>query len=191
MKHRLVLAISILGLVLYGGTAAASAAPARTHASAGQQNCVATALPAGDPGTPAVTCYASFAEAISAATDGRVHLPASATPRTVTIKQLNAGAIPNTVFVLSIDYQNDNFVFPSLTWTQSSACGSFQASGMPSGWNDIVSSVITSSGCANTLYKNANFGGSTFSIGRNSSAASLGSMNDQTSSEKWCTAKPC
>ncbi len=191
MKHRLLLAVSILGLVLYGSTAAASAAPARTHAAAGQQNCVATALPAGDPGTPSMTCYASFAKAISAATHGRVHLPASATPGSVTIKQLNAGATPATTYVLSIDWVNVNFNGGSLTWTQSSQCGSFQASGMPSGWNDTVSSVATYSGCANTLYKNAGFGGSTFSIGRNSSASSLGSMNDQTSSEKWCTAKPC
>ncbi|HUZ56539.1 MAG TPA: hypothetical protein VMU94_28940 [Streptosporangiaceae bacterium] len=190
MKHRLLLAISIFGMVLYGGSAAASAA-VQTHASAGQQNCVATALPAGDPGTPSMTCYTSFAKAISAATDGRVHLPASAAPGSVTIRQLNAGAIPATVFVLSIDYVNDNFGGGSLTWTQSSACGRFQASSMPSGWNDTVSSVATYSGCANTLYKNIDFGGSTYSIGRNSSASSLGSFNDLTSSEKWCTAKPC
>ena len=191
MKHRLLLAVSIFGLVLYGGTAAATAAPAGTHASASQQNCVATALPAGDPGTPSVTCYATFAKAISAATHGRVQLPASATPGSVTIRQLNAGATPATTFVLSIDWVNNNFGGDSLTWTQSSACGSFQASGMPPGWNDIDIVRRHHSGCANTLYKNAGFGGTTFSIGRNSSASSLGSMNDQTSSEKWCTAKPC
>ncbi|HEX9623954.1 MAG TPA: peptidase inhibitor family I36 protein, partial [Streptosporangiaceae bacterium] len=96
-------------------------------------------------------------------------------------------AVPATVYVLSIDWVNTNFTGGSLTWTQSSKCGSFQASSMPSGWNDVVSSVATDSGCANTLYQNTNFGGSKYSISRNSSAASLGSFNDLTSSEKWCT----
>jgi hypothetical protein len=98
---------------------------------------------------------------------------------------------PGTVFVLSIDYKDANSRGATLTWTQSTGCGTFQAASMPSGWNDVVSSVVTDSGCANTLYKNMNFGGSTFSIGRNSSAANLGSFNDQKSSEKWCTARPC
>jgi hypothetical protein len=98
---------------------------------------------------------------------------------------------PGTVFVLSIDYKDANSRGATLTWTQSTGCGTFQAASMPSGWKDVVSSVVTDSGCANTLYKNMNFGGSTFSIGRNSSAANLGSFNDQKSSEKWCTARPC
>jgi hypothetical protein len=93
--------------------------------------------------------------------------------------------------VLSIDWTNVNFTGDSLTWEQSSKCGSFQASSMPSGWNDVVSSVETFNGCANTLYQNTNFGGNTLSIGRNTSAATLGSFNDETSSQKWCTSKPC
>lgn len=193
MKHRLVLMVSIIGLLLYGGAAAASAAPAQHKSSSQSRYCVAKAEPAGSPARPAATCYSTFAASIKAATGGRVRLPASANPGSVTPDELNAGAgaVPATVFVLSIDYVNSNFGGNSLTWTQSSGCGAFQASSMPSGWNDVVSSVITDSGCANTLYKNINFGGSTFSISRNSSAASLGTFNDQTSSEKWCTAKPC
>jgi FlaG/FlaF family flagellin (archaellin) len=194
MKHRLVLVLAIVGLVVYAGSAAAGAAPFRgsqPRAASGGQDCVASALPAGDTSPPPMTCYSTFAAAIAAATGGRVHLPASATPRTVSIGQINAGASPDTTYVLSIDYKNANFQSPSLTWTQSQQCGSYQASSMPTGWNDVVSSVATYSGCANTQYKNVNFGGATFSIGRNSQAATMGSFNDSTSSEKWCTAKPC
>lgn len=194
MKNRLLLVLSVIGLVLYATSAAAAAVTSPiSHplASSGGQNCVATAMPAGDTTPPPMTCYNTFAQAIAAATGGRVHLPASATPRTVSIRQLNAGAASATTYVLSIDYKNANFVSPTLTWTQSSQCGSFQASSMPSGWNDVVSSVATYSGCANTQYKNINFGGSTFSISRNSQVATMGSFNDSTSSEKWCTAKPC
>ena len=78
--------------------------------------------------------------------------------------------------MLSIDYKDANFGGATLTRTQSTGCGAFQAASMPSGWNDVVSSVVTDSGCANTLYKNINFGGTTFSIGRNNSAANLGSF---------------
>lgn len=194
MNHRLVLACSLVGVLLYGGAVSASAATAQHASSDRGRYCVARAEPAGSTARPAMTCYATFPASIRAATGGRVRLPASAKPGSVTPDQLNttsSAADPNTTFVLSIDYKDINFGGATLTWTQSSGCGAFQASSMPGGWNDVVSSVVTESGCANTLYKNINFGGTTFSIGRNSSAASLGGFNDQTSSEKWCTAKPC
>ena len=191
MKHRLVLVLAVVGLVLYAGLAAPGAASASGASSGGGQDCVATALPAGDTSPPKMTCYNTFAAAIAAATGGRVHLSASATPRTVSIGQINAGASPDSTYVLSIDYKNADYQPPSLTWNQTGQCGSYQASSMPPGWNDVVSSVATYSGCANTQYKNVNFGGATFSIGRDSQVASMGSFNDSTSSEKWCTAKPC
>ena len=192
MKHRLGLVLPLVGLLLSGSAVSASAASAHTASSGKGQYCTAEAQPTGSSVTPTATCYSTFSASIRAATGGRVRLPASAKPGSVTPDQLNAGAnAPATVFVLSIDYKDINFGGATLTWTQSSGCGSFQAGSMPSGWNDVVSSVITESGCANTLYQNINFGGTTFSIGRNSSAAKLGTFNDQTSSEKWCTAKPC
>jgi len=194
MKRRTLLLISLIAFLIIGGTTAARAAPSYPDKATGQKYCVARAEPAGSTATPVATCYSSFAASILAATSGRVRLPASAKPGSVTPDQLNATGDdppPPTTFVLSIDWQNVNFTGPSLTWEQTSKCGSFQVSSMPSGWNDVVSSVETFSGCANTLYENTNFGGSTFSIGRNSSAASLGSFNDKTSSQKWCTAKPC
>jgi hypothetical protein len=198
MINRLALTFSLVGLLLYGSAISASAvtahhAPASRPSSQGHY-CTARAEPAGSVTIPTVTCYSTFSASIRAATGGRVRLPASAKPGSVTPDELNAAATtvtPATVFVLSIDYKDINFGGATLTWTQSSGCGSFQASSMPSGWNDVVSSVVTRSGCANTLYKNINFGGTTFSIGRNSSAANVGSFNDQTSSEKWCTARPC
>ena len=194
MKYRTLLPFSVIVLLAIGGTAAASAAPSNHHKATGKlKYCVARAEPARSTATPVATCYSSFAASIFAATSGRVRLPASAKPGSVTASQLNAhgdGPPPNT-FVLSIDWKNVNFTGASLTWEQTAKCGSFQASSMPTGWNDVVSSVETFNGCANTLYENVNFGGSTFSIGRDSSAATLGSFNDKTSSQKWCTAKPC
>jgi hypothetical protein len=193
MKHRLVLTISLAGLLLASGAATASAAPAHARRAASQpQNCVAEAEPAGSSVTPTATCYSSFAASIAAATGGRIRLPASAKPSSITPAEISAwNAGPANVFVLSIDWKDANFGPPSLTWTQSADCGSFQTAGMPSGWNDVVSSVVTGTNCANSLFQNSNFGGTRLDISKNTSRGTLGSFNDLTSSEKWCTSKPC
>lgn len=197
MRHRVPLIISILTMALYGSTAVAStamasAAIAQHGSSTHHRYCVAEALPEGSFRKPTMTCYRSFAVSIRAATNGRVRLPASARPGSVTPDELNDGAnSPNTVFVLSIDYQDINFGGSSLAWLQSAKCGSFQASSMPSGWNDVISSVIASSGCATTLFENINFGGTQFRIAKNGSASTLGSFNDKASSQKWCPTYPC
>jgi hypothetical protein len=192
MKRLLVLIVSLSGLLLYGGTATARAATTRPAAASQGQNCVAQAEPAGSMVTPTATCYSSFSAAIRAATGGKVLLPAGARPRSVTSQMIDAwNAVPATSFVLSVDYKDADFSGGSLTWTQQSNCGNFQAAGMPSGWNDVLSSLVTSTGCANTLYQNANFGGMTVSISKNTARSGLGSFNDLTTSQKWCTAKPC
>jgi hypothetical protein len=188
--RRMLLLASSLALVLFGGTVA-SAATVKPGHSAGHF-CVAQAVPAGSSAAAPVACYRTFAASILAATRGRVNLPDRTAPGSVTPAELNAGpAALVTEFVLSIDYQNSNFTGNTLTWTQTSRCGSFQAASMPAGWNDSVSSVITASGCATTLFWNNNFGSPTDPIARNSSASSLGVFNDQTSSQTWCPTYPC
>jgi len=194
MQRRLPLVLAMAGLLLsYPGIAAASAATTQHRSDSRTSYCVAKAMPAGSAATPAVACFATFAASIRAATDGRVRLPGRARPGSVTPDQINAaaGPAPATVYILSIDYQNSDYGGNSLTWTQSSKCGTFQASSMPSGWNDIVSSVQASSGCATTLFWNINFGSPTYPIAKNGSKATLGVFNDETSSQSWCTASPC
>jgi hypothetical protein len=189
MRRRLLLFVSIIGLVFATGSTASAATT--THSSTGHY-CVAQAVPVGIARIPTATCYATFTRAISAATKGRVTLPASAKPGSVTPDELNSGAqSAATNFVLSIDYENSNFGGNDLTWTQTAKCGNFQAASMPTGWNDTISSVSAASGCATTLFWNNNFGSPTFPIAKNGSAASLGVFNDQTSSQTWCTASPC
>jgi hypothetical protein len=188
VRRSLLTLLSVSALVLFSAPVALAAGTAH---SAGR-HCVAEAVPAGSSARPAVTCYATFAQSIRAATRGRVRLPANAAPASVTPAQLNAGAAtPDTTYVLSIDWDGTNFSGASLTWTQSSRCGSFQAASMPSGWNDRVSSVEAFSNCANSLFKNNNYGTPRYNIGRNGSVANLGSFSNVTSSEKWCPTSPC
>ena len=193
MKRVLVLIVSLGGLLIYGSVSrAASATTHQPRHPAQGQNCVAQAEPAGNTATPTATCYSSFSAAIRAATAGRVRLPATARPGSVTPKMIDAwNAGPAVSFVLSVDYKDANFSGGSLTWTQQTDCGNFQVASMPPGWNDVVSSLVTSTDCANTLYQNTNFGGMTVSISKNTARSGLGSFNDLTSSQKWCTSKPC
>ena len=197
MKRPLALLVSLSGLLLYGGAVAvtpAAAANATTHraASSQGQDCVAQAEPAGSMATPTVTCYSSFSAAIRAATGGRVRLPATARPGSVTPRMIDAwNAAPATTFILSIDYKDANFMNGSLTWTQTSDCGSFQAASMSPAWNDVISSLVTGTNCANSLFQNVNFGGMRLDISKNTSRSGIGSFNDLTSSQKWCTSKPC
>jgi len=190
MGQRLFLLVSLIGLVLTGG-ATANAALVRTRPAAGHY-CIAEAVQAGSSRTPSVTCFRTFARSIRAATNGRVNLPDSAAPGSVTPAELNVGPVALiTEYVLSIDYQDSGFSGNTLTWTQTSRCGSFQASSMPAGWNDTISSVIASSGCATTLFWNTGFGTPSYPIARNGSASSLGTFNDQASSQTWCPTYPC
>src|SRR5258706_14422756 len=168
MKYPLGLVLPRVGLLLSGSAVSSSPASAHTASSGKGQYCTAEAQPTGSSGTPTATCYSTFSASIRAATGGRVRLPASAKPRSVTPDQLYAWAnTHSSIVVLSIDFTDVNFGVPTLTWTQNNGCGSFQAASMPSGWNDRVSSVITRSGCANTQYKNIKFRGETCSISRN------------------------
>ena len=72
-------------------------------------------------------------------------------------------------------------------WTVSNTAGcnggaQFSAASMPSGWNDRVSSSQSAHGCAhNRHFHDTNFGG----VGINCTCATMGTMNNQTSSETW------
>jgi hypothetical protein len=143
--------------------------PSSAFAEPSARHCVAQ--PSGTPGQPpAMQCFSTFAAAISAATN-----PAG----------------PLTSVILSIDYTGTNESGSSLTWTKPAGCGSYTASSMPTGWNDVVSSVSNFNGCGTTLYQNTSFSGSTFSIAVDGTANTLGSFNRQASSQKWCTSNGC
>ena len=120
MKSRLVLIAALSGLLLYGGAAATASAATHHHAawkhgassSTGAENCVGEAEPDGSMVTPTATCYATFSAAIRAATGGRVILPATAKPGSVTPAMIDAwNAGPAVMFVLSIDYKDANFAW--------------------------------------------------------------------------------
>ena len=111
-------------------------------------------------------CYSTFSEAQDAA---------------------NGVGTMSSRTVIGIDYKHANYGGLSLTWTAPNSVGcntgfSYAAASMPSGWNDRVSSAKTYGGCStNTHYQHPSLGGSQHVC----QCATMGVMNDQTSSERW------
>src|ERR1041385_6474680 len=152
------------------------------------------ATPWGKPATdgaaaPAVQCFASFSEAMAAATQGRVQLPASATAATVDERTLNAGAQASSGdFVIGIEYIDINYGGASLIAHSATTCDGFNhgfGDLRVLGWNDQISSARAFSDCNNAFhYEDIDFTGAMINCG--SGCSFIGAaMNDQTSSLLW------
>jgi hypothetical protein len=171
--------------------------PAVTASAASPRHCVAQAPT--DGAAPTMRCYRTFAAAIAAASNGRIQLdpntPAELLPPAAVAANTHAaradGVSPLTTVIIGIDYTSTGYSGSSFTWYQSANCGNYYTSSMPSGWNDVIESAANYSGCGTTLYHDINFGGSTTSIGVDGSASTLGSFNNQASSQRWCPSNSC
>lgn len=164
----LLAAMSVIGLA---GPASAASGPLAP--SQAEKHCVVALGPA-STGVPVAVCYPTFAQAMHAA--GSV---------------TRTAAGPLTSVVIGIDYSSTGFAGSTLTWTEAAGCGSYAASSMPAGWNDVVESVQNFNRCGTTLYQNTSFGGLTSSVPVNGSKSSLGSFNQTASSQRWCTSSSC
>jgi len=179
--------LSSLVLASSGVSMTSPSTPLRAGAPAG--HCIVHIDPvlpghaASKVGTP--KCFATFAQAIAAATSGTVRLGSSVSPRSLSARMLRPQRIAATT-VISVDYHDSGFSGISLTWyvsgTAGCAANSYSASSMPSGWNDEVSSSQRYDSCThNPHYENNGFGGAIYPC----TCSSMGVMNDKTSSEKW------
>lgn len=172
---------------------------ARPTGTNNKQHCYALIAPIEEDGNGSSRiikkeCFANFADSIYAATNGRVQLDRSIQPDEVTNEALNSNNGVNSSssqVVIGIDWDSTNFAGSSYTWVVSgSGCSSstqYSVSSMPSGWDNRVSSARGYSGCNYFYhYQNTNFGGS--SLVCNTECATMGSLDNATSSEKWaCT----
>ncbi len=138
-------------------------------------------------------CFNSFSETIQAATAGRVHLDKDISPNDVTEDMLYSREdsfelTPDTVTVIGLDYKNSSFGGSSYTWSVTgSGCTDtlgFRVGSMSAGWDNVVSSAKSFSDCNHYYHwENTNYAGAVLDCGP--TCASMGVMNDQTSSEEW------
>jgi hypothetical protein len=161
------------------------------------QHCVVHAEPAptGSSTSPITWrgCYATFAEAITVATDGHVHLPLSASPDDLSDDILRSRSASDTdaaqsSFVLTIEYDDTNYRGASLVTTGSMPCSSDGSAYLfPSlgAWDNRIESVRLYSNCNRAYhYENENYGGNYGDY--RSDTPDMTSMRNQTSSLKIC-----
>ncbi len=140
-------------------------------------------------------CYATLSDSITAATGGHIKLSASASDLDVD-QALHSQVRPNNTNVIAIFYADANYGGNSLTWyTTGASCSTgvtYGMTSMPSGWNDVISSVDGGYyGCTwYRLWANNNYGGASQCYAN--ATSNVGSvMNDQTSSVYVRTYDPC
>lgn len=148
-------------------------------------HCVAAATPDGgeDPGAVVPACFPTFAAAIFFATGGGVVLDEDFDASAIT-QDILSGAAESHI-VVGIDYVDANYQGNTFTWTGHAECSAtlgYSQSSMPAGWNDVISSAKAFANCnVYTHFEHSNFLGASVPC----TCATMGVMNDQTSSERW------
>ncbi len=124
-----------------------------------------------------VQCFGTQAEALRVASNGRIQLPAGQTSASMNPAVLFA---PDTN-IQAVLWENSGYTGSSWIFYHTSCDGGCENA--PSGWNDRVSSVQTSS-CGITLYEwyNGDKGGATLKVNYPGTTNVGPAMNDQASS---------
>jgi hypothetical protein len=170
----------VLTVAAVAATGFAPAAPAHAQRAATARHCVVWIAPTAGRAPSKVSkmrCFTRFSRAQRVAR-GRP-------PRG--FADLRTGVVPHASTLISTDYDGSGMSGATLTWTVSNTSGcnggfQYSAASMPSGWNDRVSSSKSAHGCAtNRHFHDTNFGGAAITC----TCATMGTMNNQTSSETW------
>ena len=135
-----------------------------------------------------VRCFATFSDAIYAATDSRVRLAPSVTADTVDERTLNGpDKSTNASFVIGIENVDAGFQGASFTITSSVTCAGFNITfsfANIAGWNDVITSARAFSNCNNAVHFEHVFSGASINCG--TACANIGdAMNDRTTSVRW------
>ena len=176
------------------GTLAAGPVQANGQPQTGEKHCYVL-LGALRPGelTSRMTvgsCYSTYADMVFAATKGAVRLPRDIRPDQVTPEMVQNGVLTK----LSTDYVDVSYLGRSLTWWAEDAHGcsdgsAYAQSSMPVidgfNWNNVISSsrLRSDGGCNSNLhFTSTSFTGTSVDC---TCYWMGGSINNDTSSEKW------
>lgn len=182
--------------LLLGGSSGVGAAPRASVLDARRSNshCVVHLEPTlvigrtvhASPRT--VGCFATFARAVLASTDGVVKLPRGASPLDLTQRMLTTATrqSPAAEYVLGIDWEHSYKGGVSVQWTAGGTCfgTNWVLSSVGSTWDNRISSAKGYSGCNEYRhYEHANYGGARLDC--TDYCATMGLLNDHTSSEQY------
>ncbi|GAB4052061.1 hypothetical protein [Catellatospora paridis] len=180
--HRAITTIAALALIgIAAPTSPAAAAEPDTH-------CVARA----NVDNPQAVCFDTFAKALQFASGGVLYDLPKGSSVSARVDALNAGFGVNVVnTVISIEYTGSSYTGSDLIWTGTSGnCSTptgnvdYYATGMPAGWNNVITSFKTYANCWVKHYESPGFGGAVIGYGPTDSY--IGAvMDNQTSSQRW------
>lgn len=188
---KLIGALTLVGGLIGVAPAMASAAP--TVGGSGSF-CVASTTSASP-----TECFSTFGASISYATSGHVSLSNSTAARYVAPSELGASTTsaataltpPPPSVVLAIDYSGSGYTGSTLVWTGAGCSSTVGGNNIPSYFNDLTRSVAAYSGCATTLFANANYGSPAYLIGVNGAVSDMGSFDGTASSQLFCNYFGC
>jgi hypothetical protein len=137
------------------------------------RHCVSWLEPLGPPGPSGVIharpvdlgCYETFARAIEVASDGAIHLPASATPAQLSDQMLRQATEPDAAdsVIIGTEWGGTSYAGASHSYPAASTCSasvSWDLSYVTDAWNDRFSSGKGFGGCdVNRKFAASNFGG--------------------------------
>jgi hypothetical protein len=143
-------------------------------------------------------CFRTFAEAVSAATGGRVKLDKSVGPQDLTQKMLDQGVAqaqrgPSAAqtTVIGVEYWDTRYRGSSWTVYVNNDFGcrggrSYGYTSMPSGWDNEVSSANVFGGCSVGIhFQNRNYNQNSDGSKIDCPCYTMDIMNDRTSSINW------
>lgn len=147
-----------------------------------------------NPPVNGLDCYASFPEAIYAATEGTVLLPENASMKDqlqILRREMDTRRKATTPtggpYVIAIDYRGTWYTSPALIYQGPYPCSpsvAYQQSYLPGAWNDDTSSSEGFSECyTNIHYEHSNWGGRMLVCTPN--CGSFGSLDREISSRRW------
>ncbi|WP_147339431.1 hypothetical protein [Actinomadura spongiicola] len=185
-----------VGVVMVSGLCALVVAPVSAVAAGPERHCVVSV------GDREARCFGGFREALAEATAGRItdapgNAAAAAADR-VLERRINAlaaergGSALREGYVLSIEYQHENFGGSSIIFTGYRGCDGIDdgivefeyADLAPIGWNDTISSFRTYSDCRVRHFEHPHF--VTPRTVFQTTLSYIGSlMNDRASSLQW------
>jgi hypothetical protein len=136
-----------------------------------------------------VGCYSRFRDAIAMGSRGSVQLATTATPGSLTERELRAGTSvsPKASVLVGTEYDGSGFAGASVNYFMASTCTAattWQVPNVGAAWNDVFQSGKGFGGChTNKKYRNTNFGGSVVTCTPNCS--DYGALDNQVSSLRW------
>lgn len=186
MRRHVAITMCVLSLCAATMSGAASTGAERTIQTAAGKNAapaVAEQHCVDRPKQP-LECFNTEAEALYAASDGRIQLPEGGSARSLSDEELfgtagSEGAEGTTSTIQAILYKDADYGSASLSIV-SDACTGWNNLSVT--WNDVVSSARVTSGCGLTLYQNTNLGGASLSISPPGTTYVGNTMNDTASS---------